>query len=231
MINLIRLELKKFKIKGNILALIICSICILGIVCLISFTERTKGNIVFDNYEMAFKMIGSLVNSTFIVFAGVLISKFIIEEYKSKTINLLFTYPISRKKIMMSKVLIISIFTFISIILSSIFIFGSFYIIQSITHTTLGELTIDMISKQFIITVMNALINSIISLVPLYFGLKKKSVPATLITSVLMVSFLYSGSEDINLYSFIAIPLTIMVVGILIVYITIKDIDRKDVIV
>ena len=107
MLNLMKLELKKLKIRGNILAAVICTVCILGLVSMLFFVERAEGSMVFENNVMMFKIISTFVNATFIIFAGFLISKFIIEEYKNKTINLLFTYPINRKKIIVSKVMII----------------------------------------------------------------------------------------------------------------------------
>lgn len=41
--------------------------------------------------------IGIFVRSVFIVFAGVLIAKLVIGEYKNRTITVMFTYPVSRK--------------------------------------------------------------------------------------------------------------------------------------
>lgn len=229
MLNLIKLELKKFKIKGNIFAALISNIFILGFICLIFFVERAEGNITFDSYEMVFEIIGQFINITFIIFAGFLISKFIIEEYKTKTINLLFTYPISRKKIIISKVVIVSVFTFLSILVSYILVFSSFYFIQCITKTTIGEITFEFISHQSINLLLTAFANSIIALVPLYFGLRKKSTPVTMVTSFLTAAFLYSGSRDFTLYSIIAIPIAFALAGISIVYFTIRDIDKKDV--
>lgn len=231
MINLIRLELRKFKIKGNILAALVSNIVQLGFLCLIFFMERAEGNTAFDNYEALFKIMSLLINPTFIVFAGFLICKFIIEEYKNKTIYLLFTYAISRKKIIMSKVIIISVFTFLSIVLSHIIIFSSFYLIQSLTHTTIGELSVKLISQQLITMGISALINSILCLIPLYFGLRKKSVPVTIITSFLISTFLYSGSGKFTLSSIIAVPVTLMIGGIIIVYLIVRDVESKDVVI
>lgn len=229
MINLIKLELKKFKIKGNVLGAAICNVCILGFLCLIFFVERSESNTIFDNYEMVFRIMSTFINATFIIFAGFLISKFIIEEYKTKTINLLFTYPINRKKLIISKVIIVSVFTFSSIVLSSVLIFSGFYFIQSVTHTTIGELSFKFISQQFIFSIITALTTSITALVPLYFGLRKKSVPVTMIASFLIVCLLYSGNGEFTLSSIIAIPIAFMLVGLSIVYLTIRDIESKDI--
>ena len=67
-------------------------------------------------------MASSIVRATFIIFGAVLIAKLIIDEYKNKTILLMFSYPINRKKIMISKLAITAILTFITVILSNIFV-------------------------------------------------------------------------------------------------------------
>lgn len=229
MLNLIKLELKKFKIKGNILGAFICNVGILGIFCLIFFVERAEGSITFNNYEALFGILGTITNTTFIIFAGVLISKFIIDEYKNKTIYLLFNYPISRKKLILAKLIIISVFTFSFIVISNILVFSSFYLIQIVTHTTLEALTFKLIFSGFRGVVISALANSMICLIPLYFGLRKKSIPVTIVSSFLVSAFLNSNNGGFTLSSIIVIPIAFMVIGIIVVYITIKDIDIKDV--
>ncbi|GAA0180113.1 ABC transporter permease [Clostridium sediminicola] len=229
MLNLIKLELKKFKIKGNIFAALICNVSILGLLCLIFFVERAERATTFNNYEALFGILGSIVNATFIIFAGVLISKFVIEEYKNKTIYLLFNYPISRKKLIIAKLIIISVFTFSFIVISNLLVFSCFYLIQIVTHTTLEELTFKLFLSGFTGVITSALANSMICLIPLYFGLRKKSTPVTIISSFLVASFLNSNNGGFTLSSIIAIPIAFMVIGIIIVYITIKDIDIKDV--
>lgn len=231
MYNLLKLELKKFKIKNNILVAFICNIFILGILCLIFFVERAEGNTTFNNYNTLFGILGTIINATFIVFAGFLISKFVIEEYKNKTIFLLFSYPISRKKTIISKLVIVSIFTFCFTIISYLIVFSSFYLIQVITHTTLEKLTLEMIYPQLITLVTSALANSLIALIPLYFGMRKKSVPITILSSFLVASILNSNSGGFTLSSIIIVPIIFSIIGLLIVYYSIKDIDNKDVIV
>ena len=229
MLNLIKLELKKFKIKGNILGALISNIFILGLLCLIFFVERSKGAAVFNSYEELFGILSTIINATFVIFAGVLISKFIIEEYKNKTIYLLFNYPINRKKLILAKLIIISGFTFFFIVLSNILVFPCFYLIQIATNSTVGTLTSQLLISNFISVIVSALTNSMICLIPLYFGLRKKSTPVTIITSFLVATFLNSNNGGFTLSSIIAIPIAFMIIGIIVIYITIKDIDSKDI--
>ncbi|MET3207963.1 UNVERIFIED_CONTAM: hypothetical protein ABIC26_000899 [Paenibacillus sp. PvR008] len=44
-----------------------------------------------------------LVRATFIIFASVLLCRFIVSEFTFKSINILFMYPIDRKKLMVAK--------------------------------------------------------------------------------------------------------------------------------
>ena len=48
-----------------------------------------------------------LVRAMLIVWEAVLISVFIVEEYRNKTINLLFTYPVQRGKLIAVKIILI----------------------------------------------------------------------------------------------------------------------------
>lgn len=228
MSNLIKLELRKFKIKNNIIAALICNIFILGMICLIFFVERSEGVSSFKDYHEFSMIIATCINSTFIIFAGFLISKFIIEEYKDKTISLLFMYPIKRKKIIISKVIIIAVFTFCFTLISNLIIFPSFYFIQVITNTTLEKLTFEMIQIQLIKSVISAVTNSMVGLIPIYFGLRKKSVPITILSSFLVASILNSNFNGFTLSSFIIIPIIFCIIGITVVYCAIKDIDNKD---
>lgn len=229
MSNLIRLELKKFGIRKNIYATIICNICILGFLCLIFFTGRAENDMAFINYDGFITFLATFVNVTYIIFAGFLISKFIIEEFKSKTILQLFSYPISRKKIIISKICIVAVFTFIFTILSNIILFWSFYLIQVLTNTTFGELSISIVSSHLISAVTSAICNSMIGLIPLYFGMRKKSVPITILSSFIIASILNSSGNGFTLSSIIIIPIIFSLIGIFIVYISIKDIDSKDI--
>lgn len=224
--KLIKLELKKYSLKNNIIAVFICNICILGLLSLLYYVEEDSSFI--QTYNGLFEILGSLVYLTFIMFSGFLISKFIIEEYKNKTILILFSYPISRKKIIISKLIIIGIFICSSMLLSYVFVFASFYTIQVITHTTFGEMTVEMLSTQFIKVVIASVVNAIISLIPLYFGLKKKSVPITILSSFIVASILYSNNNGFSLASIIIIPLIFGMIGIFTIYYSIKDIDKKD---
>ncbi|MBD5072404.1 ABC transporter permease subunit, partial [Xanthomonas citri pv. citri] len=74
--------------------------------------------------------------------------KLVISEYKNKTILVMFTYPISRKKLLTAKLMIAGGLTFITILLSNILIAAGFFWLNSICHFIPGELTSEIISQQ-----------------------------------------------------------------------------------
>lgn len=92
MVSLMRLELLKLKVGQYILS-------VAGITVILALWCNT--NIPDEDtlsYSEAFSAISSYVRSTFIVFSSVLMARMIIDEYRNKTITVLFTYPINRKK-------------------------------------------------------------------------------------------------------------------------------------
>ncbi|WBW97194.1 ABC transporter permease [Oceanirhabdus sp. W0125-5] len=232
MFNLINLELKRFNIKNKIMIAVICNLCIVGVVSLIFFSGIAELGRNIETYIILNQLRITVPCIIFIIYASVLIAELIISQYKDKTITLLFTYPISRKKILISKLIIIFIFTFLNIIISSIFLSSSFYIIQIFTKTMVVQVTSNMIYKHLISVMVAAVTNSFIAMIPIYFGMRKKSIVATIISGVLISVFLYSNNNNgFSISSIIIVPITMMFIGIFVVYVTLKNIDNKDVIV
>ncbi|MEC1468217.1 ABC transporter permease [Bacillus haynesii] len=108
MLNLINLEFKKTKLGWYYKGAVIANLCILGMLCLIGADEKSlpQAKMSMADAESTLQLIGIFVRSVFIVFAGVLIAKLIIGEYKNRTITVMFTYPVSRKKLIAAKLLL-----------------------------------------------------------------------------------------------------------------------------
>ncbi|MCP3740493.1 ABC transporter permease [Rossellomorea sp. BNER] len=229
MLKLIRLEIKKNKLIHYLKGVVIANMAFIGLLCLIYFLEKNDGNIPFDSYDMAFTIIGTMVRATFIVFASVLIVRLIIEEYKTKSIEVLFTYPINRKKIMMAKFGIIMGFTFATVLLSSLFIGGLFYVADSIIQFVPSELSKEDLNDHLMNMFVGALATAGLSLIPIFFGMRKKSGAATIVSSIILVLFTNSTSNDFSLFSIIAIPITLGFIGVSIAFLSIKNIEKADV--
>lgn len=229
MIKLIKLEMKKCKIKGYIKGAVIANLIILAVLVVTNYSSKYEIEPAMENYTMAFSIIDAIVRATFIIFASVLISRLIIDEYKNKTITVLFMYPINRKKLIIAKLIIIVIFTFISIIISNVFLEFSFCFFDKIFHFISDKLTFDTILKNGVTIVIYAFTASCMSLIPLYFGMRKKSVSATITSSIMIIFIVCSNNGEFSLNSIITIPLSLAAIGVLIGYLSIKNIEHVDV--
>lgn len=229
MFNLFKLELKRFSFGFKFLISILCNLVILGITCLIFFAEKDSFGNDVESFTTLLQLSSSLIFLTFMVFAGVLISSMITSEYKNRTIMLLYTYPISRRNILLSKLLLIFAFTFFSMIFASVFIFSIFYIILLTTNSLGFAVPFEVISNLAVITLISALKNSVIALIPVSIGIKTKSMPATIISGFLIAGFLHSSFNGFNIGSIFLIPLFFIAVSIGIIYFVLQNVNSKDI--
>jgi len=230
MLNLMKLEMKKNKFGWYFRGVILANVLIVLFMCFISYVTRLEGEPIFTGLSEALSVIGTFVRVTFVVFASVLFAKLIIDEYKNNTISVLFTYPIQRKKLILSKILLIMGITFIVIVVSNVFVAGSFVIVNQYFHFVQDELTSDLISSELINIVVQSIAATGMSLISLYFGMRKKSVPATIVSSLLIVGVINSNNNDFSLSSIIAIPLILAVIGVCVAYLTFRNIERTDIV-
>jgi len=230
MLKLIQLEIKKFKMKRNLKGAIIANLIILAFLLLSIFGAKANNEMIFNSWNDAFLFTGLFVRITFTIFAAVLISKLIISEYKNKTINILFTYPINRKKLMIAKLFIVLMFTFISMIISNIFISFSLFILNLFMNFISESLTVNILLPNLINIALYSLIYSFISLIPVYVGMLRKSGSSTIVTGVILISILNSGNKGYTLSSIIIIPIIFAIIGVISSYLFIKDVEKVDVV-
>lgn len=229
MLKLMKLEIRKFKMKGFIRGAVIADLVILALMLLIAFVDDAEVSAAFPDYASIFSAIGTFSKVTFTIFAAVLIARLIIGEFNNKTITVLFMYPINRKKLLLAKLAVIVAFTFVAILSSDLVIGAFFCILNSFYPFIPDSLTGVQVMNFFISSVMDAFAFSGVSLIPLYFGMRKKSVSATIVASVLVATLLSSNTNGFSLSSIIAIPLSFAVIGVIIAYLSIRNIEHADI--
>lgn len=229
MLKLIKLEIKKFKLAGYLKTVMFINLGIMIALCGIYFAEKSEGITTLGTYKESFEMIGILVRAAFIVFASVLISKLIIDEYRNNTISILFTYPINRKKMMLAKILLIAGFTFVNILLSSVFIGFMFFLADLGLNFVPEQLTSGTLTESIIQMPLTAFAAAGMGLIPLYFGMIKKSVPVTIVTSILLISLTNTTVDDFTLSKILAIPIVLGFTGVLVAYFSVRNIDHVDI--
>ncbi|WP_305453317.1 ABC transporter permease [Bacillus mycoides] len=229
MLHLMKLELKKFKLGWYVRGAIIANIAILALMIFTSIVAQVEGDPEIRDPQMMLLTASTLVRATFIIFGGVLIAKLIIDEYKSKTILLMFSYPINRKKMMVSKLAITATLTFITVILSNILVVGIFFGIDSYFSILPNSFTVDQLIQEGINLIPLAIATAGISLIPLYFGMRKRSVPATIVSSIIVVLIAINNPPIFPIATFLPLQFTFAAIGVAIAYYGIKNIEKEDI--
>ncbi|PHA59734.1 hypothetical protein COF07_07565 [Bacillus wiedmannii] len=229
MLRLMKLELKKFKLGWYVKGAVITNIAILALMIFTSIVAQVEGDPEIRDPQTMLLMASTLVRATFIIFGGVLIAKLIIDEYKNKTILLMFSYPINRKKMMVSKLAITATLTFITVIVSNILVVGIFFGIDSYFSILPNSFTVDQLIQEGINLIPLAIATAGISLIPLYFGMRKRSVPTTIVSSIIVVLIAINNQPIFPIATFLPLQFTFAAIGAVIAYYGIKNIEKEDI--
>lgn len=218
MIKLLKLELKKQNIRMYIISSIIVSIVMLCFLFLFAYAPQIDSNDKDLSFFAGYKNIISLFSMfnmfVFAILGSVMYSKFIIEDYMDNKLILLFSYPIPRKKVLLSKIVLVGGFMVLAMIISLIFNFVTFvsldYFLRWMNDSFSMSFFIELIEKS-ILMIISAFC---ISLFACTLGFIKKSVPTTIISAMVLGSMLsnsgVSGNKAlIYIFTIILICLTV----------------------
>jgi len=228
MLRLMKLELVKNKFGWYVKSAIIANILMIAILWFVMYISQIEGDLIATTPQDFFVLIGAMVRATFIVFASVLIAKIVIDEYKSKTILIMFSYPIKRKKLIASKLLFIAALTFITMLFSNIIVAGLFSIISNVFNIVPFSITTSKYIVETLKMIPYSFASAGISLIPLYFGMRKHSVPTTILSSLIVVSIVCSSNPVFSMVTFIPVQLGLAVVGVAIAFFAIRNIEIED---
>jgi ABC-type transport system involved in multi-copper enzyme maturation permease subunit len=225
-LKLIELEMKKFKISRYIIAAIICTLAIFGVSYLIIFSKEMLG----VPFSAVYEIVKIFANSVFLVFGAVMLAKVIISEYEKGTITLLYTYPINRKLIILSKIVLVGAFVVISSIIANVFVMLMLYTINVFDPSITMNLTRESMTTIFIKVLVNSLAFACMNSISLFFGLLKKSGITTIITSIILISVVGSSNNGASLSNYIIIPLSLGLLGVIATYFILKGVEERDVV-
>lgn len=189
MAHLIRLELKKFGIARNVIftfAAILFSILFITVSLWDSVTdpEQTK-----DTFESTYLVIGLLMDFIFLVYASVLTARLVIGEYNQRTITIMFAYPLNRMELIAGKLIIIMVYTAVSMAVGYICCSGYIIFADRFFDMLEGSFQPSMLQTWIPMAVTTVVVCTVLSLWPFIIGMVRKSVPATIVTSLIVIVF------------------------------------------
>ena len=209
--NLVKLELKRVSLKSHFIGLLAANVVIALLSGFTSSLLNAGGGVAVTGLPPAqldtLTLATMLVRAALIVWEAVLISVFIVEEYRNKTINLLFTYPVQRGKLIAVKIILICVVMLLFHALSGVFQFTCL----SVASKYFSFVTVS--PANLLTQAVTALSAVLLGLLPLYVGMIKKSTIATIVSSF-AIATVVSNSQGSGA-GLIAIPIAAIVSGVI----------------
>lgn len=186
--------------------------------------------------DMAFSNMGVstnvelLTDITFLIFAAAMHATFIIGAYKNKTMNLMFLYPLSRKKIMAAKMLAVCIFCFAGIVIAKLACYGVSNLGFMMGQKASFPMDYNLLSVSFYIQLLIRSAATIsISLLALLSGMIAKSSKVTVISSFLLIILMQGNVGGATLKDNLAVPIVLLAISVLAAILMVQRVEKKDV--
>lgn len=232
MLKLVKLEWKKNNIgkfirNAGILWVVLCSfILALAFLGIANDPDGTLDAAAgMDTISSPIELFTSM---SFLIFTSVMLSTFIVSAYKNKTMNLMFSYPIKRQKILISQMLAVWVFNFVALILTKLLIYGC---ILAGSQFMASSFIIDfnMASLGFYLQLIakSAVIVSV-GFIALFIGMAMKSSKATIISSFLLIILTQANVGDLTMANNAVFPLILMIISLLFAFLSIYKSETKD---
>ena len=227
MIKLIRLEWKKNNILKYIRNAGITTAILLLFMIMMAWELETEETIEMYGKGMLDSSVGLFVHMSYIIFTGVMIAAFIVGAYEKKTMNLMFSYPIKRSKIILAKICAVWIFNFLAMVGSKLVIYFGLILTKSFTGIIAESIPIRELSFWLDIVLGSAAMVSI-SFLALPIGLKMKSSKTVIVASVIIVCFTQGNIGSATLANNIPFYAILLVAAVVSIYLSVYNIETKD---
>ena len=228
MLKLIRLEWKKNNIIKYVRNAFIMAVILLILYLMVAGELESDETMFAYGNSMLKSGVELFTNMCAIVFTSTMLASFIVSPYKNKTINLMFSYPISRKKIVLSQMLSVWIFNFTALVLTKMLLYIMLVITKEFTHIKAAGIALG--SGMFYIEILvNSAVMVSISFIALLVGLKMKSTKATIIAGVIIVCFTQGNIGAYTLIDNVPFHITLLIISALSVFPVLYKLETKDV--
>lgn len=232
MLKLVRLEWKKNNIGKYIKGVIIMA-ALLGLfvfaLAFLGIANDPDGTLdAAPGTDAISAPIELFTSMAFLIYTSVMLATFIVSAYKNKTMNLMFSYPIKRQKILASQMIAVWTFNFVALILTKLVIymcvfFGAKFMQSSfVVDFSIGSLSfyIQLILKSVVIVSM--------SFIALFVGMALKSSKATIVTSFLLIFLTQANIGDFTMAGNAVFPIILTAISLLFAALSIINVESKD---
>lgn len=165
---------------------------------------------------------------TFLIFTSVMLANFMIRAYKNKIMNVMFSYPIKRQKILASQMLAVWIFNVAALVLTKLCLY--LCIFEGARHMT-SSFVIDfhMGSGMFYVQlILKSVVTVTMGFISLFIGLTLKSSKAAVISSFLLIFLTQANIGDFSMRENGVVPAVIMAVSLGFAVMSVGGVQTKD---
>lgn len=231
MMKLIRLEWKKNNVLKYIRNAVITTAVIAILIVMMAGELVGSADEIDAVYLYGKGILGMtvelFVHMVYIIFTGIMLASFIVSAYAKKTMHLMFSYPINRKKILLSQMAVVWIFNFLAMIVSKLSIYMILVLTSSFTEISTVDISFGELSFWLDILLGSAVMVSI-SYIALPIGVQLKSSKATIIASVIIVCLTQGNVGSVRLVNNIPFIVILFVISVLSVYLSVCNVETKD---
>lgn len=232
MLKLIRLEWKKNNIIAYIRGAVILSACLSLFIFAFAFlgiAEDPDGSLdIAEEMNSISLIIEGFCSISYLVFTSVMLASFIVSAYSNKTMNLMFSYPIRRHKILASQMMAVWIFCFAASVLTKLLMYfcilGGGYFLESAVPVdfNMGNplFYIQLAAKSFVTVSM--------SFIALFVGMAMKSSKASIVTSFFLVLLTQATIGDFSLAGNMLFPAVLTIISFVSAGLSLCNIETRD---
>jgi len=232
MLKLIRLEWKKNNIRKYIRGAVIMAFLLGLFVFALAFwgiANDPDGTLdAAPGKDVISAPIELFTSMAFLIYTSVMLATFIVSAYKNKTMNLMFSYPIKRQKILASQMIAVWSFNFMALIVTKLAIYlcvfmGAGFMQSSfVVDFSIGSLSfyVGLILKSVVIVSM--------SFIALFVGLALKSSKATIVTSFLLIFLTQANVGDFTMANNAVFPVILTIISFCFAVLSIHNVESKD---
>lgn len=233
MLKLIKLEWK----KNNIGKYVRNAVILAAVLCLFLFALSFLG--IADDPDTGVpdaapgngtisSPIELFTGMSFLVFTSVMLSAFIVSAYKNKTMDLMFSYPIKRQKILVSQMLAVWIFSFLSLALTKLLIYGCILLGSRFMESSF-PIDFNMAGPGFYIQlIVKSAVTVSMSFIALFIGLAMKSSKAAVVSSFLLVLLTQANIGDFTMAGNAAFPVILTAISLAFAFLSICRAETSD---
>lgn len=221
--RLMTLELRKNNVKPYLIGAVCITLAMFGFLYILAGVDDEE----MPTYADVVMIVSILNMASYCILSAVMFSRFVIEEYTGKRAILLFSYPVNRMKVLLAKVLLVCGFVFSFSLISNLIVFGFFNVTEYFLPLMReGNLHQTMINSILMI-IIESFLAIAISLIAMAVGMWKESLPATIVTAVIICSPISNlgGSPLLMLIG----TSCIFIVAIIAFALTMKKVDEMEV--